>query len=155
MAKAEEKITIAAPPERIFALLAQPQRAPEWVPHVEQVEQTSEVASGPGLEVQFTARTGDHDTSGTGKLLEWDPPWRLVLQTAADNGISGIAIFQLAPTDKGTQLTTSVEYEIAGKGVAGLAGGLLGGVVARRQLRKALEFLKSQVEAESQQESAS
>jgi uncharacterized protein YndB with AHSA1/START domain len=119
-----------------------------------QVEQTSEIDSGPGLEVRFVAPTGDQETSGTGRIVEWDPPQRLVLQMATDNGISGTSTFQLASTPKGTEVTTSVDYEIASKGLAGVAGGILGGVVARRQLRKALEFLKSQVETEPQPESA-
>ena len=144
----EERIDIAAPAERIFARLAQPERGPEWTPNLLKVERTSQIEAGPGLETTLVAKVGGRESHGTGRCLEWHPPRRLVLQSSFDVGLTSTTAFELTEHAANTELAVRVDYSLALEGPGRLIGRLLGEPLARRDLRKALANLKSQVEAE-------
>lgn len=144
----QEQIAIAAPPEAVFALLAQPERGPEWTPNLLRVERTSAVAEGPGLETRLLANVGGRRSMGVGRCLSWDPPRSLVLESALDVGITSQTIFGLAPQGSGTMLVARVEYTLPSSGLGKLVGGLVGDTLARRDLRSALANLKRLVEAQ-------
>jgi hypothetical protein len=72
-----------------------------------------------------------------------------VLEASFDAGLAASADLRLQPAGDGTQLTARVDYTIKAKGLGGLAGGLLGGALARRHLRRALDFLKERVEEDN------
>lgn len=142
----QEQIVIAAPPECVFALLAQPERGPEWTPNLLRVERTSAVAAGPGLETRLLANVGGRRSVGVGRCLTWDPPRSLVLESALEVGVSSRTTFGLAPQGPATVLSARVEYALPPKGLGKLVGGLFGETLARRDLRTALANLKQLVE---------
>jgi uncharacterized protein YndB with AHSA1/START domain len=149
MPRLEDKILIAATARRVFARLAEPERGPEWTPNLLKVERTSQTKAGPGLETTLVAKVGPRESRGTGRCLDWDPPRRLVLQSNLDVGISSTTTFELAEHGAGTELTARVDFNLASEGLRRLVGGVLGEPLARRDLRKALTNLKTQLEAES------
>ena len=144
----QEQISIAAPPRAVFALLAQPERGPEWTPNLLLVERTSAVTEGPGLETRLLANVAGRKSGGVGRCLDWDPPRSLVLESSLDVGITSQTIFGLAPQGTGTMLVARVEYTLPEKGIGKLVGGLVGETFARRDLRTALANLKRIVEAQ-------
>jgi len=143
----QEQVLIAAPPERVFALLAQPERGPEWTPNLMRVERISPVEAGPGLETALVANVGGRPSRGFGRCLAWDPPWRLVLESSLEVGVNSVSTFELAPHGPGTQLVARVDYTLPPKGLGKLIGGLLGDTLARRDLRAALANLKAILES--------
>jgi len=144
----EQKIFINVSPERVFARLAEPECGPEWTPNLLKVERTSLVEAGPGLETRLLARLGGRESQGTGRCLAWDPPRSIVLETNLDVGVSSTTTFELTDQPPGTLMAAHVAYSLPAKGLGRLVGGLLGETLARRDLRKALENLKRQLEAE-------
>ncbi len=148
MPSLQEQIVIAAPAERVFRLLAQPERGPEWTPNLTSVERTSEIDGGPGLETAIVANVGGLSSRGVGRCLAWDPPRRLVLESSLEVGVTSTTTFELSPQGAGTRLTARVDYTLPPKGLGKLVGGLLGDTLARRDLRKALANLKRIVESE-------
>jgi len=144
----EEDILIAAPPERVFARLAQPERGPEWTPNLLNVERTSEIETGPGLETSLLAKVAGRESRGTGRCLDWAPPHQMVLESSLDVGITSTTTFDLAQRGPATVLKARVDYSLPPKGLGRFVGGLLGEPLAWRDLRKALANLKRQIEAE-------
>ena len=142
MPSLQEQILIAAPAERVFALLAQPERGPQWTPNLLRVERTSAIESGPGVETAIVANVGGRPTRGVGRCLASDPPHRLVLQSSLEVGVTSITTFELFEQGPGTLLVARVEYTLPPKGLGRLLGGLLGDTIARRDLRQALANLK-------------
>ena len=151
MAKVEEKILIEAPVEEVFIRLTDVERSPEWTPHLVSAERTSEIQAGPGLEAAVVARVGGQTSKGTTRCVDWVPPRRVVLQVSFDGGITSTTVFELASSGPKTELTARVEFKIGGGGLARLVGEALGESLARKDLRKALANLQSQLEAEQTQ----
>jgi uncharacterized protein YndB with AHSA1/START domain len=144
----QEQVSIAAPPESVFALLAQPERGPEWTPNLLRVERTSQVAEGPGLETRLMANVAGKKSIGVGRCLSWDPPRSLVLESSLDVGITSQTIFGLATQGAGTMLVARVDYTLPPSGLGKLVGGLVGDSFARRDLKTALANLKRLVESQ-------
>jgi uncharacterized protein YndB with AHSA1/START domain len=144
----QEQLIIVAPLERVFARLAEPERAPEWTSNLIRVERISPIAAGPGLETRLLANIGGRHSAGFGRCLAWDPPRRLVLESRFEIGLSSVTTFELTSLGPQTQLTARIDYGLPPKGLARLVGGLLGDTLARRELKKSLLTLKQQLEAE-------
>jgi uncharacterized protein YndB with AHSA1/START domain len=148
MARIEGKVVIGAPAKTVFARLADVQRAPEWTPNLLEVRRTSRTKAGRGLRMTLVAKVGGRESRGTGRCLTWDPPRSLVLESAFDIGATSTTTFELTDEGPGTRLTARVDYTLPSEGLGRFAGGLLGGALARRGLRKALAKLRDQLEAE-------
>ena len=148
MPEIEENILIGAPAERVFARLAEPERGPEWTPNLLKVERTSEIQAGPGLETLLVANVVGRESRGTGRCVDWEPPRRLVLQSSFDVGVGSTTTFELSEHGANTELKARVDYSLASQGIRRFVGGLLAEPLARRDLRKALDNLKRQIEAE-------
>ena len=147
MPSLEEQIVIHASAERIFELLARPERGPEWTPNLLRVE-VLEGTRGPDTRTRLVARVGALESQGTGRCVEWDPPRHLALESTLDLGVTSTTRFLLAERGDATQVLARVEYSLPSKGLARFMGGLLGEPLARRDLRKALTNLKQLVERE-------
>jgi len=143
-----EQVLINVPVARVFARLAEPERAPEWTPNLLRAERASQVEAGPGLETILLARVGGHEVRGRGRCLAWDPPRQMVLESSLEICITSKTTFDLDEQAHGTLVVARVEYSLPPKGLGRLVGGLLGQTLARRDLRQALRNLKSQLEAE-------
>ena len=117
------------------------------MPYLLKVERTSETKAGPGLETALLAKVGGHESRGSARCLEWDPPHRLVLESTFEVGMATTTVFELRESGSKTEVTASVDYEIKSEGLGRLFGSLLGQPLARRDLHKALNKLKSQMEA--------
>jgi uncharacterized protein YndB with AHSA1/START domain len=146
----EERIIIGQPAERIFARLAQPERAPEWTPNLVRVQRTSQIESGLGVETRVEARVGGRTSRGTGRCIAWDPPRSLSLESKLDVGVSSTTTFSLVERAAATELTARVDYTLPTSGLGRLLGGLIGEPMLRRDMRTALGTLKQQLEAEGQ-----
>jgi uncharacterized protein YndB with AHSA1/START domain len=143
----EEQVEIDAPIEGVFELLADPVRGPEWTPNLLSVEPLHNgQGAGPGTETRLLVNMAGRPSKGTGRCVEWDPPHRLVLASSLDAGVDSTTTFQLTPTESGTAVAARLEYTLTSGGLGRLVGGLVGNSMARRDLRKALTNLKSQVE---------
>jgi uncharacterized protein YndB with AHSA1/START domain len=150
MTKVEERIVIGAPAARVFGRLGDPERLSEWMLNLREVKRTSRVRTGTGVKIALVATAAGKRAAGTGRYTVWDPPARLEFQTDLDTGVTSKTTFDLAPDDKGTRLTVTVQYELPpGKGPGRFAAGLLGSSLVGRELRRSLGNLKQQLEAEA------
>jgi len=125
----EESIEIAKPPEVVWALVRDLERAPEWQDSLLSVDIQT------GTEVrQFAGR----QQAATFVVTEDDPPRRLVI--TSDGGPAyARATFELAQAGDGTRVELTLDLQL--HGAAKLAGGLVKGAV-HRETRENLERLK-------------
>jgi uncharacterized protein YndB with AHSA1/START domain len=148
MARIEEQVFVHASPERVFDLLAQPERGPEWTPNLERVD-LLDGAEGPAVTTALVVRIGGRQVRGTGRCLDWERPRRLTLESKLELGVRSVTTFLLEPDRQGTDVRAQLEYSLPAGGLGGLLGGLVGDSLARRDLRKALANLRQIVEREA------
>src|SRR6266852_7381865 len=104
MPTAQAKVTIELPARQVIAHLARPERSPEWIPYLVRVERTSRAKTGAGVKTIVVAQMGGKESKGTGRYVEWDPPRRLVIESAFDTGVTSKTSFDLEENGSKTQL---------------------------------------------------
>ena len=147
MPKFTEKITIAAPAERVFDQLAELESVPQWLPAVTQVRRTSTIDRGAGVQAGVVAVVNDKPVRGTVRCLSGDRPRQLVLQAVLDNGVTTTAAFVLTPQARQTDVLARFDYTIPAKGLKRFVGGLVSEPIVKRHVRGALENLKQRLES--------
>ena len=131
MGRLQREIVIGAPPEAVFAYLAQPERLPEWTPGVISVKQTSTGPVGVGTTTEALVEAFGVRQTLLGRCTVFEPPRRLVVENVTARGITvgGVSIGQvsttsaseLLPEGTGTRLRASLEYTLSAGFLTGLA----------------------------------
>ena len=149
MARIEQELFVDAPPERVFAVLAQPERTPEWWPSVISVHRTSRGQVGLGSTTESTITALGRRQRAIGRCTVFDPPRRLTVETRTELGARSISDSELAAEGAGTRLRATLIYRLPG----GIFGRFFDDVVVQRQTRQefeeALLRLKQLIEAEN------
>src|SRR5205823_3185612 len=129
----DESIEIEKPPEFVWALVRDLERAPEWQESLESVDVQA------GTEVRrFAGRTQE----ATFVIVEDDPPRRLVI-TSKGGPAFVRASLELSPSGDGTRVEFVLELEL--HGAARLAGGIVR-PAAQREVEANLRRLKEVAE---------
>jgi ligand-binding SRPBCC domain-containing protein len=155
----KQDIVIDAPPETVFAFLAQPERLPEWTPGVLRVRRTSPGPIGVGSTTEALV-----EAFGVGQVLlvgcctAFEAPRRLAVQNETTQPINlGPVVVRkvtstsssvLVPEGAGTRLVASLEYTISAGMLTGLAEGIAGPQM-RGDFNRSLENLKRLLERPS------
>ena len=148
MARLERRVTIRAPAARVWRVLVDPEWLPEWEAGVVAVEGAAESLDRPGagcIQVMSFRRRAIH---GELEVTEAFAPHRRVSRVQPPLTRSAARREQLVETDRGTELTIELSYEIRG----GPIGGLLDLALTRPRLAMMLaesaRNLKRWVESE-------
>jgi carbon monoxide dehydrogenase subunit G len=133
MPRLQREIVIGAPPEAVFAYLAQPERLPEWTPGVISVKRTGDGPVGVGTTTEALVEAFGIRQTLLGRCTVFEPPRRLVVEnvTARSITVAGIQIGQVAstsasellPEGAGTRVRASLEYTISAGFLTGVAEG--------------------------------
>jgi uncharacterized protein YndB with AHSA1/START domain len=147
---------IKATPERVWSILADPTRLPDWAftegrfPYPVEGRFGSEQREGIGT--IWVGVSGDGQIA-TQKVTVWEPAYRLgyelqqmehaALQMAQSNN------FELEPTDNGTRVTWTVDWKLTGGwSLNAIIIRLTGNGVFEEMIAGSLENLKKVVEGE-------
>ena len=149
MARLEREIVIAAPPEQVFAYLAQPERTPEWSPNVQSVRLTSGGPIDVGATTESVVRALGTTQRAVGRCTVFDPPRRLVIESRTNLGATTVNETRLVPEGAGTRLRAKLDYTLPG---GALGGGLIGGFLGvdkqiQKDFTQSLARLKAILEA--------
>jgi carbon monoxide dehydrogenase subunit G len=141
MKRVERTATVGAPPEALFAYLADLGNLNEWMPGIVSAEVTSSGNIGVGTTARVVRALGGQQVEAPLTVAEYDQPRRLVI-TSEVSGVRVAASLDLAPaagdgTDlrfameiRGSMLTRFVEPMIAGA-----AGGEIDATLERLRAR--------------------
>jgi uncharacterized membrane protein len=130
----EESLVVARPPEDVFAVVADLERAPEWQDSLESVDVKR------GIEVRNVA---GRRREGRFELKENDPPRMLAIESRSGS-VRADARFTLSPVDGGTGVDFRLALDLGTGGR--LAAAMVRGRVAR-EARQNLERLSELLEA--------
>jgi carbon monoxide dehydrogenase subunit G len=145
MKRVERSARIGAPPEEVFAYLADLDNVAEWQTGVISAERTSEGEMGVGTTVQVVRELMGQRIVAPLTVTEYDPPRRMVIGSQV-SGVKAQAELDIAPAgDRETDLTFAMEIRgsmlttFMEPMIAGAAGG---------DIDASLERLKTRFEPE-------
>jgi len=131
MPRLQREIVIGAPPEAVFAFLAQPERLPEWTPGVLSVRRTSEGPVGVGTTTEAVVEAFGIRQTLLGRCLVFEAPRRLAVQNVTATGVTigGVSIGQvsttsaseLLPEGADTRLRAALDYTLSAGFLTSLA----------------------------------
>lgn len=107
------RLTIAASPQEVFAVLADARTYEHWVVGCDDIRAVE--GDWPAVDSRFfhTVGVGPLKTKDNTKVLEVDAPHKLVLEARARPAGIAKVIFRLVPVDGGTDVSIE-EYPIRG-----------------------------------------
>ena len=111
----KNSLVIAASPDEVFAVLADARTYSEWVVGCDDIRAVEGTWPEVGSHFFHTVGVGPIKTKDNTKVVEVDPPRRLVLEARARPAGVARVIFELRPQGAGTEIEIE-EYPI--KGVA-------------------------------------
>lgn len=116
-ARVERSAVIAAPPERVYAIVADLRRLPEWSPWLEADPQTRFSFEGPlegAGQVMRWASGNPMVGSGTLTLTEATPNVRVVTSSDYTGFGTSAAVLDVAPDGAGTKVTWVFRSQLPG-----------------------------------------
>ncbi len=135
MATIHKSIDIDAPAERVFEVLTDPKRLPEYAPGLVSVEDIQQTEQHLGDSFRATYAVLGLHFPMIFTATEYEQPTRLT--TRFEGGMKGTWTWMLVPREKRTHLTTVMEYEMAG----GILGKAMNAVLVERMNEKNAERL--------------
>jgi uncharacterized protein YndB with AHSA1/START domain len=111
MIRADGEVTIAAPAEAVFALLADPTRIPAWRPEI--LTATQLAGQGVGARyaetMQFFGRKRQ-----TFEIVEYEPARRLTVRAIDGLSLRPTQRYELTPSASGTIVRYAIELPLRG-----------------------------------------
>ena len=108
MVAVKRDVVIEAPLERVFALVSDPARMPEWLPGL--VEVRVLLGTGAGQQFEWTYKMAGILLRGQSVVVEFVPNERAVHQTIG--AIPSTWTYTVEPREGGTAVTIEAEYTI-------------------------------------------
>ncbi len=129
MAAVTVDIAIAAPPDRVWAELADVASHDQWMTDAESIEFTSDQRSGVGTTIEVVTRVGPLRTVDRMRFTEWEEGRSM---TVVHEGlVSGTGTFTIEPTETGSTVRWEEDLRFPI-----LFGGPIGATVARPIFRR-------------------
>lgn len=139
-------VDVEATPERVFAVLTDAERYPEWVVGAKRIRAVDDGWPEPGSRFHHTIGVGPLATDDDTAVVALDPPKTLIL--SAGSGPAGRARVVLHLRELETGRTRVTMHETAERGAAMKVLATLGDAGLRLRNFASLERLKELAEAE-------
>jgi len=140
-------IRVAAPPEIVFDLIADPSRGPQWQTMISDMGEISGRPGGVGSSYIGYYRVAGRRLEGRFVVTAAERP---TLHQAAGTTRGGWARWttMIEPVDGGSEVKVDLEYELPGEMIGGLFGKLTGNRL-EQELNKTYDNLRKLAEAEA------
>jgi len=143
MRRVEAGITIAAPPEAVFAFVADLANLPRWQSGILSAERTSPDPVGVGSTARVVRDMAGQSLTVDLTITDFEPGRRLALASAA-SGVSVTATLEMEPNDDATVVRSGIEIKAGSMFMAPLEGVIAN--AAGGELAAGLERLRDAVE---------
>jgi len=145
--RVQRSIEIAAPPEKIWPFLVEPEKILKWFTLLEKFEYTSEQRSGVGTTFYYEEKSGGRIMKLNYAVTEWVENERLAFSLTSGPANKDDQIWSIEATPSGSIFTLTEDFEMPW----GILGKILLALFIGRQIGKRLEEiianLKSLAEA--------
>jgi uncharacterized protein YndB with AHSA1/START domain len=145
MTKLARDIDIAAPPERVYDVLADPDCLGDWVTIQEELEEAPEGDLEPGSRLRQRMKVAGQRFRLSWTVVEAERPSRIVWEGHGPMGTKAKATYELSGNGDGTRFSYCNQYELPG-GIAGRIAGRAVSAAAGREADRTLARLKKLVE---------
>ena len=143
----ENRLHFKAPIERVFDLATDPGRWPEYMPWVTDVRDVHGRGDVVGDRATFTDHAGPGVVvDGTAVVTEANRPFIQTTETTYEDRSRMVLRMEFIPTDGGTDLVSSADYEIGRGGIVAAARELVTGPFVERRMREMGENFRKLVE---------
>jgi carbon monoxide dehydrogenase subunit G len=143
--KAERTVEIAAPPERVYDLVMDPQRLDEWVTIHDHLEDSPPGRLEKGSELTQCLKLAGRKFNVHWKVVENEPCERVVWEGKGPVASHARVVYGFESKDGGTRFSYANEYELPGGPLGRLAGRTVSRLT-KKALEGSLQRLKSLVE---------
>jgi uncharacterized membrane protein len=138
---------IAAPPERVWDVICDPQRVLSFYSGVTRWEVEGDLERGLGARYRVLFRIGAAEIGGLIEMVEWDEPCEIAWTSVL--GVDQRGRWRLRPMPGGrTRVELRMQYGVAGSGLFGWLAERVSGPTLSGHLRRTLQALKRLVEHE-------
>lgn len=141
------RIWIEASPQRVFDLLTDPARFPEWKRGVIAVQTVRGRLDEPGGSYTALMRVPGRTMVGHFEIAEVQAPYRLEQRGTLPTGTT-VSTDELQPAGNGTRLTFQLLYTLPGGWIASVLDAIALNRVMRREMKRSLETLKRLAESD-------
>lgn len=135
-----------APAERVFELVTDFKRYPEWGVNYSEILEVLGPTNHVGTRIHAVMRLLGRRMEGWAEIVEIDPPHLLKIRGTGNDGGSTTTTIRLTPVGMGTDAEMEVEYEVPGGLFGEIADRLFVERAAERDVRHSLENFKALVE---------
>jgi uncharacterized membrane protein len=146
MPRAEHSLDIRAPIDRVFAVITDPARAPEWNDNVLEVRAVSDGPVREGTTWQQTTVMLGRPTQLECRVIRYQPPCHGVLRVTGPYRAE--ITTRCEPVGERTRVVQIIEFEPPGGLLGKMAGGLVSPVV-KRELAQSMERQRALLEREA------
>ena len=144
---------VAAPPDRVWEVVADPARVLSFMSGVTRWEVEGERDQGLGARYRVLFRVGAAEIGGLIEIVEWDPPRELAWTSVL--GIDQRGRWRLREASRGhTRVELRMAYGVAGAGLSGWVAERIAAPTLRGHLRRSVRQLGRLVEHEQMREQA-
>jgi len=143
--KVEREIEIAAPPEQVYDLIADPDRLGEWVTIHQYVDGKAPGELVEGAKMTQCLKLAGRSFKVKWKVVESDRPNRLVWEGRGPMRSKAKVVNTLTETGKGTKFSYLNEYSLPGGPLGNMAGPVVRRVTGG-EVDKTLQKLKELLE---------
>ena len=144
MRRVEAGITIAAPPEEVFAFVADLGNLPRWQSGIVSTQRTSPDPVGVGSTARVVRDLAGQSLTVDLTITDFEPGRRLALASET-SGVSVTATLEMEPVADGTVARSGIEIKAGSVFMAPLEGMIAG--AAASELASGLERLRDALEA--------
>jgi uncharacterized membrane protein len=147
------QVTIAAPCERVWAIVSDPRQALSFMSGITRWEVVSEEPTGLGARYRMLLRVGSAEVGGLIEIVEWAPDRELAWTSVT--GIDQRGRFRLRDAGEGrTRVELRLAYGVAGSGLTGWLAERVAAPTVSGHLRRSVRQLKRIVEQQQARERA-
>lgn len=145
--KIQRSIEIAAPPEKIWPFLVEPERIVKWFTLLEKFEYTGDKHSGAGATFYYEERSFGKLNKLNYVVTEWVENEKFAFNMTSGNAKKDDQVWSIEATPSGSRFTAFEDLEMPMGIIGKIIGALLGGVMIGGNIDKILANLKKLAEA--------
>lgn len=149
MPKVRSEIEIAAPPERVWEVLVDPDRLPQYNVTIVEVSDATGRLDQVGSTYRAVTKVYGRRIEGPWEVTEVTPMHRIVQRGSGAGGASATVNGTVEPSGDGTQAAVEVDYQLPAGFVGAVANKLFVERSVERDVRHTMENLKALVESEA------
>ena len=143
----QRSVEIAAPPEKIWPFLIEPEKIMQWFTLLKKFEYTSEQHSGVGTTFYYEEKNSPMLMKLSYEVKEWVENERLAFSMTSGPAKRDDQVWAIEVTPLGSRFTCTEDYEmpwgILGRMIVALVGGMIG-----KRIQEILVNLKRLVEGQ-------